>query len=251
MSIEFLFNTYTPLELISILVGILASVFIIGWGLSSRREDSITHRNLIVVVGFFLLLWSMIRYILPDVSVVDWTLEDLQFGFAYDFTRERSIRKALEIILGITFLMHGKDNRPIFWHSLSIGGLFLAVYQMLSAFNYGTLYYLLWFDNPTGLEYQSTLFVPIELVNIGILIASMIFILTFSFRNLVEKSNLIAQCCLVMYCVLYLIPPFLSGIQVAEILPGMSIGLVIGIGLILYFMRRGSNSQPVPKEVHD
>ena len=251
MSIEFLFTTYTPLELIIILVGILASVFLLGWGLSLRREDSLTHRNLVVVVGLFLLLWSLFRYILPDVSVVDWTWEDLQFGFAYDFTRERSIGKALEIVLGITFLMHGKDNRPSFWYSLSIGGLFLSVYQMLSAFNYGSLYYLLWFDNPTGLEYQSTMFVPIELVNIGLSIASMIFILIFAIRNLIERRNLIAQCCLVMYGVLYLTPIFLTGIQVLEMIPGMSIGLVIGIGLILYFMRRGSNSQPVSKEVHD
>jgi hypothetical protein len=259
MTIEFLFETYSQLEASIILAGIAASVFLLAWGLSLRKQDALEHTNLLAIIGFFLLLWSILRYILPDISVSDWTWGELQFGFAFDFTRERSVRKALEIVLGIALLMHGKDNRSPFWFSLSIGGLFLSVYQVLSAFNYGILYYLLWFYSAAGVEYQGSLFVPFELMNYGLLFVSMGFILLFAFRNLIlsfsdsrQLKTLASQIFLIVYSVLYLAPILLfGGIPPDGILPGMSISLVIGIGLFLYFMRRGSNSQPVAKEVNE
>ena len=99
MRIEFVFNTYNSLELVIILAGIIANLFLVVWSFSLRRKEDVKHNNLIMIVGFFLLLWSVIRYVFPDVSVLEWTWEDLQFGFAYDFTRERSIGKELEIVL--------------------------------------------------------------------------------------------------------------------------------------------------------
>ena len=258
MRLEFVFSTYSLTELFFIMIAVISNLFLVVYGISLRRNENVKHSNLILIVGFFLLLWSIVSYALPDVAVVDWTWEDLQFGFTYDFTRERSIGKALEIVLGISFLIHGKDNREPYWFSLVIGGLFISVYQVLSAFNYGILYYLLWFSNPTGLEYQSSLFLSIEFVNIELLIASMIFIFLFAFGNLIlifsESRNLkdlIFQSCLIIFGVLYLVPVILLyGIYWVGMLPGLSIGFVIGIGLYLYIMRRELKSQQVSEEVH-
>ena len=259
MRIEFVFSTYSFLELLFIMIAVISNLCLMAYGISLRKKENMKHSNLILIVGFFLLLWSIVRYALPDVTVVDWTWEDLQFGFAYDFTRERSIGKALEIVVGITFLIHGKDNREPYWFSLVIGGLFISVYQVLSAFNYGILYYLLWFYNPTGLDYQSSLFVPIELVSIGLLIVSMTFILLFALRNLILTFSklrnlriLILHSWLIIFGVLYLAPILYSnGVYWVGMLPGMTIGLVIGIGLFLYIMKREQKSQQVLEEDHE
>jgi hypothetical protein len=219
----------------------------------------VKHRNLILIVGFFILLWSVVRYTLPEVTVLEWTWDDLQFGFAYDFTRERSIAKALEIVLGIAFLIHGKDNREPYWYSFVVGGLFISVSQVSSAFNYGILYYLLWFYNPTGLDYQSSLFIPIELVNIGLLIGSMIFLFLYAIRNMIlsftvskNSKNLFTTFSLILFGVLYLAPIlYLYGNMWVGILPGIIICLMIGCFLFLYIMKNEQSSIQVTGEVQN
>ena len=86
----------------------------------------------------------------------------------------------------------------------------------------------------------------------------MLFILLFAFRNLTLKYsesrnfwNLIFQSCLIIFGVLYLAPVIiLYGIYWIGMLPGVIIGLVIGIGLLLYLMRTELKSQQVSEEVH-
>ena len=235
MTLEFVPVTYDMLDILSIVLLGATNLTLVIWSISLRRDSLTKHSDIVIVVACSLLIWSVAQYLLPDVNVTDWTWDELKLGFSYDFTREVSVRCGLTVILGLVFFLHGKDNRGQSWTVISVGGLLLVIDQILLAYNYGVVYYLLWFSNPQGVEYYNTLYQPIYLVLFGLMIASLTLVLLYAIRN--RKPLLVG------YVSMFLgINIYLTGLHV-EMLTGLVSGLGIGAFLLFLTMRITSPSK--------
>jgi hypothetical protein len=161
MPLEFFFLDYSDLQTLVIRVFIISTYIILVLGTISLKKlkkegREFQYVNLFMGMSILILAMSIMHIIIPSSRWVEsgtFTYpEDVQIGFFYDLTRGKTIELGLLILLGISLIIFGRQNRNQLEGSygnylMGAGGIMVFA-SSLSLFNNTIRFLLAWFRNP-------------------------------------------------------------------------------------------------------
>ena len=182
MALEFVFFPFTPKSWILLASTIIINVFIVLGAVKMNKDKREYQSSYIaIVLSSLILIFSFVKIFLPDERIVgEWTWEQLQDGFSYDFTISVTLPKSIMVCFAIALIIIGVKNKEKKTY-LELVGLFLLIASLLSLYNNGRLYYVAWFSSQ-DLAYLSPKYLTFEIVNIAILCLGFLTLAIVSFR---------------------------------------------------------------------
>ncbi|MHA2104831.1 MAG: hypothetical protein ACW981_15495 [Candidatus Hodarchaeales archaeon] len=161
MPLEFFFLDYSDLGTLALRTLIISTYILLVLGTISFKKikkegGEFQYVNLIVGMSILILAMSVIHLIIPSSRWVEsgtFTYpEDVQIGFFYDLTRGKTLELALLILLGISLIIFGRQNRNqwegSYGNYLMGAGSIMVFASSLSLFNNTIRFLLAWFRNP-------------------------------------------------------------------------------------------------------
>ena len=186
----FYYNTTTILRFS--LNALIKLVFILGVYRIRKKGVIKRYSDQLLVISIISLLYSMAFFIIPAVRVEGpWTWIDLRYGYSYDFTAFSNIPASLDIILGMSMIITGLQNKISDRILLQLSGALLILTSSVSLVNYETYYYTAWFYNQNLADYVPT-FRILDNATTILQILYLLALTIFSFRS--RQRYLIVFC---------------------------------------------------------